>query len=130
MTAEQALLAAIEAEDAAVYAYGVIGAHLDGPAERRARRALHAHRSLRTQWQSQATAQVATPAAYDLPFTIEDATSAKELAVLVERRVSAISADLAAVSTGPVREQAVTAAMEAATRSVVWGGEPQSFPHG
>lgn len=130
MTSDQALVDAIQAQDAAVYAYGIIGAHVDGSWTRKARRALQVHRSLRAQWQAQATSQVATAASYELPSPVTDPQSARQLAVLVERRVSAVCADLAAASSGPLREQAVMAAMEAATRSVVWGGEPQSFPHG
>ena len=129
MTAEPALIAAIAGEDACIYAYGVIGAQVGGSARQRARRALAAHRSLRDRLQSQAADTVVPAAiAYDFPFAVTDAKSAKKLAALIEGRMVPVFADLAAATSGPARDEAVTAAMECAVRAIAWGGASQAFP--
>ena len=97
-----AIEAAISGEDACIYAYGVIGSQVRGAAKPRARKAL----------------------------PVEDPASAKQLAVLVENRMVGLYADLAASVAGQAREDAVTAAMECATRAIAWGGLPQAFPQG
>lgn len=84
----------IEAENAAVYGYGVIGAHLTGSPRARALVALSAHRQLRDAWINEATAseQEIPPAAiaYDLPIEVRDAASAEQLAVQIETRLIAV----------------------------------------
>ena len=120
--------AAIAGEDACIYAYGVIGSQVRGAATERARKALLDHRAWRDRLQSQAPVIVAASIAYDFPFPVEDAASAKLLAVLVENRMVAQYADLAAATAGTAREDAVTAAMECATRAIAWGGITMAFP--
>jgi hypothetical protein len=120
--------AAIAGEDACIYAYGVIGSQLRGAAKARARKALVDHRAWRDRLQSQAPVIVAASIAYDFPFPVEDAESAKRLAVFVENRMVGQYADLAASTAGSAREDAVTAAMECATRAFAWGGMTQAFP--
>ena len=122
--------AAISGEDACIYAYGVIGSQVRGTTTDRARKALADHRAWRDRLQSQAPVIVAASIAYDFPFPVEDAASAKLLAVFVENRMVGLYADLAASVSGQAREDAVTAAMECATRAITWGGLPQSFPQG
>jgi hypothetical protein len=129
MTTQQALTAAIEGEDACIYAYGVIGAHVKGAGRRKARKALESHRTWRDLWQSRSTGPyVPGASAYQLPFTVEDTESARRLAVLIETRMVAVYADLAAATTGDERSDAVAAASECATRSVSWGGPSLAFP--
>ena len=81
----------IEAENAAVYALGVIGAHLNGAQQARALRALHAHERLRDAWiaGAEADGQEIPPAAvaYDLPIDVRDSRSAEALWIDIERRL-------------------------------------------
>lgn len=125
-----AIEAAISGEDACIYAYGVIGSQVRGAAKPRARKALAEHRAWRDRLQAQSTGIVAASIAYDFPFPVEDPASAKQLAVLVENRMVGLYADLAASVAGQARDDAVTAAMECATRAIAWGGLPQAFPQG
>ena len=84
----------IEAEDAAIYAYGVIGAHLAGAEQARAVASLKAHRRLRDDWIQAATAagQEIPPAAiaYDLPIEVRDRATALALATEIETRMIAV----------------------------------------
>lgn len=81
----------IEAEDAAIYGYGVIGAHLTGSSQARAVNALQAHRRLRDAWiqMAQDANQEIPPAAiaYDLPIEVRDSASARALAAEIETRL-------------------------------------------
>ena len=120
--------AAISGEDACIYAYGVIGSQVRGAATERARKALADHRAWRDRLQSRTPVIVAASIAYDFPFPVEDAASAKLLAVLVENRMVCQYADLAASTAGTAREDAVSAAMECATRAIAWGGITMAFP--
>lgn len=128
MTEQEALAAAIRGEDAAVYAYGVIGARVPPALQRRARRALLDHRSARSALQLRAAQQVAVPPAFDLPQPVDSTADARALAVTVEQRLAAVYSDLAAASSGDNRDAAVRSAMECATRAVTWGGTSQAFP--
>ena len=128
MSAEQAIGAAIAGEDSAVYAYGVIGAQCRGAEASRARRALADHRARRQQLQSLIAETVPAASAYDLPFAVDDEASAMRLAVVVENRMAALLADVAAQLDGERRAAAVTGAMECAARAVAWGGAPEAFP--
>ena len=128
MTAEQAVMAAINGADAAIYAYGVIGARSRGSQVRLARKALAAHRGRREAMQGLIAQPVAAASAYDLPFPVDDQASAARLAVVVENRMTALLADLAAAEQGDRRAQAVTGAMECAARAIAWGGQPMAFP--
>ena len=130
MSAEQAIVAAINGEDAAIYAYGVIGARSRGARAALARRTLSAHRARRQELQSRVAEPVAAASAYDLPFPVTDGASAARLAVIVENRMCALLADLAAATADDNRTQAVTGAMECAARAIAWGGQPQAFPRG
>lgn len=86
--------ALIEAEDAAIYAYGVIGAHLAGAQQARAADALQAHRRLRDDWVDAATVagEEIPPAAiaYDLPIEVRDSSTALALATEIETRMIAV----------------------------------------
>jgi hypothetical protein len=129
MTPEEAVRAVISGEDAAVYAYGVIGPRLAGGGQRRARRAFDSHRAWRDLWQARMTDAITPPAvAYDLPFPVTDADTARRLAIWVEESMVAVYADLAGAATGDERVDAVTAACECATRAVAWGAATQAFP--
>jgi len=129
MTADEAIAAAISGEDACIYAYGVIGAHLKGAGRRKSRKALESHRASRDLWQGRHPGNyVPGAAAYDLPFKVEDPESARRLAVLIEQRMVAVYADLAAAVEDQERADAVANACECAVRSVSWGGPSLAFP--
>ena len=131
MSKESALTAAIEGENAAIYAYGVIAANLGGGAKKRALQALGNHRSWVDRWGmllgDQAPPPV--PTAYDLPIAVSNAETARQLAPIIENRLVVVYADLASASTDQMRSDAVLAAAECATRAVMWGGPSQAFPH-
>ena len=73
---------------------------------------------------------VPAASAYDLPFDVVDEATAARLAALVENRMAALLADVAAALTGDRRASAVTGTMDCAARAIAWGGEPLAFPHG
>jgi len=129
MTTDEALASVIAGADACIYAYGIVGAQLKGAGRRKARRAMDSHRAARDLWQARLQGPyVPGAAAYQLPFPVQDQESARQLAVLVETGMVAIYADLAAVTEGQERADAVAAGCECATRAVSWGGESTAFP--
>lgn len=132
MTEAEALAAAVIAEDAVVYAYGVLGPHLADADRDLVRGALAAHRAraftLRERILAGGGAGPDTPVAYDLPFVVDDDVSARRLAALVEMRLAAHYADLAAATSGSSRSDAVLAARESAVRAIGWGAVPEAFP--
>lgn len=129
MTEASALRTAIEGCDAAIYAYGMVGAHSSGAAVPRARKGLSAYRAHREVLQARLGEPVGAPSAFDLPFAVDGQSEASRLAALVDNRMAAVFADLAAASTGADRTSAVAAAMESAARAVTWGAPSQAFPH-
>ncbi|MFE1786346.1 ferritin-like domain-containing protein [Streptomyces sp. NPDC059506] len=127
-----ALQAALGAEHAAVYGYGVVGARLDGAGRDRAREAHTAHRARRDGLERTVRdlggRPVAAAAAYSLPFPVPDAEAAVRLAAELENRVAAVYADLVRASEGGRRREAAAALREAAVRSARWRGVGVAFP--
>ena len=130
MSDAPAIVTAIQGVDAAMYAYGVIGAHTRGADAARARKALDLAQRWRADLQALATEQVGAASAYTLPFPVSDAVSARRLGAVVDDRLTAVLADAAAATSGSSRRGIVAAAMQCAARAVVWGGPPMAFPHG
>ncbi len=132
MTPGSALSAAIAAEDAAVYAYGVIGPHLAEEQRPAARAALDTHRqrsfTLRDRVAAAGGPAPDAPIAYDLPYPVNDPDSARRLAGLVEMRLAAAYADLAAAMSDAPRTDAILAAREATVRAIGWGAASMAFP--
>lgn len=128
----EALQSALAAEHAAVYAYGVIGAALDGQEEQLARTAVTAHRARRDRLavtvRDAGDRPVAAQPAYDLPVPVVDAGSARALAVTVEERLAAVWADVVAGTTGVRREGAALALQDVAVRGAAWRGRTVAFP--
>lgn len=124
-----ALIAAIEGEEAAVYAYGVAAAFLTGAQSDLVRGGLAAHRlkvaDLRQSLPS--SEQPLAPLGFELTTPV-DAVTAANLLADVEIRLSAVYADLAADSPAGERRDAVRSARECAIRAVAWGAAPQAFP--
>ncbi|MFI9647878.1 ferritin-like domain-containing protein [Streptomyces sp. NPDC052040] len=127
-----ALQAALRAEHAAVYGYGVVGGHV-APARRAdARAAYDAHRARRDELARAVRDLGGTPeaaaAAYTLPFTVADPAAAVRLAAELEERVAGVYSDLVRASTGARRRSAAQALREAAVRAVRWSGGSVAFP--
>ena len=132
MTPAEALAAAISGEDAAVYAFGVAGAHLEGDDVAVAIAALDIHRSRAASLRhtlAETGATTPTPAAaYELAFPVLDSLSARRLAATVEARLAGIYAQLAAAMLQDERRSASLTARECASQAVLWGGVPTAFP--
>lgn len=124
-----ALAAAIEGEEAAVYAYGVAIPRLSGSLGSMARGGLAAHRLrvVALRQQVALTDQPAPPGGF-VVTTPDSESAAVALLADVEVRLAAVYADLAAHTSGSQRREAVLSARECAVRSVTWGAPPQAFP--
>ncbi len=128
----RALQAALAAEHAAVYGYGVVGGRVGKERRAEARTAYDAHRARRDALaravRDTGGAPVAAAAGYALPFPVPDAAAAVRLAAELEGRVAGVYADLVRASAGDRRRGAAEAMREAAVRSVRWSGESVAFP--
>jgi hypothetical protein len=127
-----ALQAALGAEHAAIYGYGVVGGRILQARRKEAREAYDAHRARRDQLvravRDLGGAPEAAAAAYALPFPVPDSAAAVRLAAELEERVAGVYSDLVRASTAERRRLAAEALREAAVRSVRWSGESVAFP--
>ncbi|WP_430783877.1 ferritin-like domain-containing protein [Actinoplanes sp. G11-F43] len=119
------LAAALAAEEAAIYAYGVIGVRLrSGDEVNRARAAEQEHRSRRDALVAKlAEARAGTapaPAAYQLPFEVTDRASALRLAVHVEDGVAQAWRVLLPVTEAGDRTDALSHLTDSAIRATRW----------
>jgi hypothetical protein len=119
------LAAALAAEEAAIYAYGLIGVHLAGESDvDEARRAEAAHRARRDVLVSrldQLKASTApAPAGYELPFAVADRASALRLAIQVEDGVAQAWRAALPATGGSDRSTSVSALTDAAVRATRW----------
>ncbi|MGH8777329.1 MAG: ferritin-like domain-containing protein [Jiangellaceae bacterium] len=133
MTTLDALQSALAGEHACVYGYGLLGPFVSGDEEPAARAALESHRARRDLLAAQVRARSAEPvaalAAYSVPFVVDDATTARRLAGLLEQRLAPLYADLVAVTSNPaLRETAARALAEAAVRAAGWTGTTTALP--
>lgn len=126
---ETALQAAIEGEEAALYAYGVAGPWLDARDRDLALGGLAAHRARVLALRSAADdeAEVGAPGGF-IVDDVDSPDTARALLAGVEARLSATYADLAASVSGGERRNAVLSACECSVRSVAWGGSTAAFP--
>jgi Domain of unknown function (DUF4439) len=127
-----ALQAALAAEHAAVYGYGVVGAMLTGAALAEARADWTAHQVARDTLESMLTRLGATPVAaspaYELPFAVTGAASAKGLAAALEEGVTQAYLGVVAVNNAQLRTFGATAMQTSANRAVTWRGSTVAFP--
>ncbi|GGZ39490.1 ferritin-like domain-containing protein [Streptomyces poonensis] len=127
-----ALQAALAAEHAAVYGYGVVGGRIGDSRRVDAHAGYDAHRARRDELaravRDLGGSPVAADAAYTLPFTVEDSGSAVRLATELEERVAAVYSDLVRASEGDRRRAAAEALREAAVRAVRWRDGSVAFP--
>ncbi|QDI68732.1 hypothetical protein CD934_08570 [Streptomyces calvus] len=128
----RALQAALAAEHAAVYGYGVVGGRIGEKRRAEARTAYDAHRARRDALvravRDAGGEPVAAAAGYALPFPVPDAAAAVRLAAELEGRLAGVYADLVRESSGDRRRVAAEALREAAVRSVRWSGGSVAFP--
>ncbi|MGW0333372.1 ferritin-like domain-containing protein [Streptomyces sp. NPDC003011] len=128
----KALQAALAAEHAAVYGYGVVGGRIHEDRRTEARAAYDAHRARRDalarEVRDQGARPVAAAAAYALPFPVPDSASAVRLAAELEDRVAGVYSDLVRAAAGKRRDTAAGALRDAAVRAVRWRGESVAFP--
>jgi hypothetical protein len=128
----KALQAALAAEHAAVYGYGVVGGRIRAGRRTEARSAYDAHRSRRDalvrEVRDLGGTPVAAAAAYALPFPVPDPAAAVRLAAELEDRVAGVYSDLVRATGGERRRAAAGALREAAVRAVRWSGESVAFP--
>ncbi|WTJ79493.1 ferritin-like domain-containing protein [Kitasatospora sp. NBC_01539] len=124
--------AALGAEHAAVYGYGVVGARLTGPQRDDARSAYTAHQARRDGLERRITGTGVSPAAaaagYRLPFAVTDAAGAGRLAAHIETRLTAVYADAVGATAGEARQAAAAALRESALRAAHWGAVPPALP--
>ncbi|MDX2934348.1 ferritin-like domain-containing protein [Streptomyces ipomoeae] len=128
----KAVQAALGAEHAAVYGYGVVGGKIGAARRSEAREAYDAHRAHRDALARTVRDLGGEPAAaaagYALPFPVADTDSAVRLAVELEERVAGVYSDLVRAAKGERRGAAAEALREAAVRAVRWRGGSVAFP--
>ncbi|MDC0773348.1 ferritin-like domain-containing protein [Streptomyces sp. HD] len=127
-----AVQAALAAEHASVYGYGVVGGRIRAERRSEARAAYDAHRARRDalarEVRDLGAEPVAASAAYALPFPVPDSDAAVLLAAELEDRVAGVYCDLVRAAEGELRGRAAEAVREAAVRAVRWRGESVAFP--
>lgn len=127
-----AVQAALAAEHATVYGYGVVGGRIESSRQDEARGAYDAHRARRDALRREVRDLGGEPepaaAAYALPFAVPDSAAAVRLAAELEDRLTGVYADLVRVSEGSRRREAAALMSEAAVRSVRWRGSSVAFP--
>ncbi|MBC9723638.1 ferritin-like domain-containing protein [Streptomyces sp. TRM68367] len=128
----RALQAALAAEHAAVYGYGVVGGRIGRARQVEARTGYDAHRARRDALAREVRdlggEPVAAAAGYALPFPVADSGAAVRLAAELEERVAGVYSDLVRAAEGGRRRTAAQALREAAVRAVRWRGGSVAFP--
>jgi hypothetical protein len=128
----RALQAALTAEHAAIYGYGVAGAHLTGARQKAAAGYWAVHEAARDTLAAMITAlgaqPVAAATAYRLPFPVRGEQAAITLAAYLEDRVTTAYLGLVAVSDARLRAFGARAAQSAALRATSWRGRTFAFP--
>jgi Domain of unknown function (DUF4439) len=131
-SAVQALQAALAAEDAAIFGYGVAGAHLSGSRKSAAEQYWTGHNQARDTLTAMISALGATPVAaralYQLPFEVHDAASAAALAAYLEDGVTRAYLGVVAVSDQRLRTFGALAMQGSAERAAFWRGTTEAFP--
>ena len=125
------MAAALAAEEAAIYAYGIIGVKAGG-AVTEARSAEQAHRRRRDYLVGKMEQPQTSPAGYEMPFPVTDRATALKLAVQVEDGVAQAWRPVLTVTTGADRTAALAAMTDAAVRATRWrrlaGVSPATLP--
>ena len=128
----RALQSALAAEHAAIYGYGVAGAHLTGARRRAAQRNWTAHQLARDSLEAELTSvgarPVAAQAAYQLPFPVRGHSAAITLAAFLEDRVATAYLGLVALDDPRLRAWGARQVRASALRSTAWTGRSAAFP--
>lgn len=128
----EAAQAALAAEHAAAYGYGVIGARTSAARAAEAREAYGGHLARRDALARTVRELGGKPrpaqAAYGLPFTVRTPADAERLAAVIEDRVAGAYSDLVRAADGPLRREAADALSAAAVRAARWRGVGVAFP--
>jgi hypothetical protein len=126
------LRAALSAEEAASYGYGVVGAHLSGRRQVVARSAWVAHQRARDQLEEMLTSMGARPpaaaVAYRLPIAVRTGREAESLAVILEDRVAAAYLSLVGLADPALRKLGAQRVTTSALRAARWRGSTVAFP--
>jgi len=131
------LAGALAAEEAAIYAYGLVGVNLTADnAIDEARSAEAAHRARRdlliTRLDQLRASTAPAPAGYELPFAVTADASAMKLAIHVEDGVAQAWRAALPVTTGADRATSLSALTDAAVRATRWrklaGVAPVTMP--
>ncbi|MCX5194029.1 ferritin-like domain-containing protein [Streptomyces sp. NBC_00249] len=124
--------AALAAEHAAVYGYGVIGARTAPARQTEAREAYGAHLARRDVLTRTVRGLGGAPrpseAAYTLPFELRTPADIERLAAEIEDRVAGAYSDLVRSADGQLRREAADALSAAAVRAARWRGVGVAFP--
>jgi len=132
VSAVQALQGVLAAEDAAIFGYGVAGAHLSGSRKSAAEQYWTAHNKSRDALTAMISALGAAPVAaqafYRLPFAVHDASTATALAADLEDGVTRAYLGLVAVSGQKWRTFGALAMQDSAQRAAFWRGATVAFP--
>ena len=127
-----ALQAALAAEQAASYGYGVVGSHLTGPRFAAASADCVAHERARDRLTGMIAARGGQPlpaaATYQLPNPVHTAGAARTLAITLERQVTAAYLGLVTVRDPALHTFAAINMRDCAVRSARWSGFAQAFP--
>ncbi|MGH3274827.1 MAG: ferritin-like domain-containing protein [Streptosporangiaceae bacterium] len=127
-----ALQAALAAEQAAAYGYGVVGSHLTGPQAESALAAYVTHQSGADRLDEllAAARAVGVPArvAYQLPHPVSTPGEAVALAVILEEQVTSAYLGLVARGDRDLRVLGARQARAAALRAARWRGSTVAFP--
>ncbi|QXJ26889.1 DUF4439 domain-containing protein [Actinomadura graeca] len=117
----RALQAALAAEHAAVYGYGVLGARLRGAQRQTARAVWDAHRAQRDRLTAiLSVPPVAAAPAYRLPGSTASPRAAAQLAAALEESVGSAYVGLAGASSPDLRYLAADGAQNAMARAARW----------
>jgi hypothetical protein len=127
-----ALQAALAAENAAIFGYGMAGAFMTWARQPTATAYWNDHRSARDSLTAMLRARGAQPvaaqAAYRLPFTVRTAAGAIALAVYLEDGVTTAYLGVVAVSDAATRRFGALAMQQCAVRAACWRGATVAFP--
>lgn len=131
-SAVEALQATLEGEHAAVYGFGIAGAHLSGAEREKAENAWEAHRTQRDRLRAVLRRRGATPIpaepVYQLPLRVRSRKDAVRLAWLLEERLTRTYLAMVAVRDEEMRGFAAAAVQQSALRATRWRGSTEPFP--
>lgn len=130
---KEELASALAAEEAAIWAYGLIGVHLtEGAEQDQARAAEDLHRTRRDTLVDQLAELKAstapTPAGYELPFPVQDRATALKLAIQIEDGVAQAWRVVLPVTESTQRVDALSALTDSAVRATKWRKLAQVTP--